>query len=85
MRKRERAQVVELLRCAADHSPDPHRTAPTDQYGFRFNGLLNVWPAEENETAVAAQAAVMETYEQPGDWHRALLEAALRVEQGEWP
>ena len=85
MTKRERAQVVELLRCAADHSPDPHVTAPTDQHGFRFNGLLNVWPSDDNELALIAQAAVMAAYEQPGSWHRSLLEAALRLEEGSYP
>jgi hypothetical protein len=78
MTRRERAQVVELLRCAAD--------------GDRPNGIF---PAMENIGAkympIGADAVDSVSginwggYSDDEQYRAELLEAALRVEQGEWP
>lgn len=83
MTKRERAQVVELLRCGAD--------------AIRMDGLTSarLWVSEiEQSLALLCFGAEMATAESQGLNFYALtddmradlcLEAALRVEQGEWP
>lgn len=87
MTKRQRSQVVELLRCAADERAD----------GIGLNGM---WDAERElgiakPTADRAWDALHST--PPSTLHRVvvgrvdedyradLLEAAARVEEGSWP
>jgi hypothetical protein len=73
--KKQRAEVVELLRCAADR-----------EYGIRttsnwlyFRGLRISFQAEE--------AAMEAWWSVPSrdDHRQACLEAAARVEEGSWP
>lgn len=71
MTKRERAQVVELLRCAADTGSGVMITS------FEFDLSERViWLAYEASGAPAGHWC---------DRPRILLEAAQRVEEGTWP
>ena len=77
--KRERAQVVELLRCAADN------LSPTSR-GAWSNALDDLDVTFEIEMAAThafsdvAQGRSAKNYEEGRSWY---LEAALRVEQGQ--
>jgi hypothetical protein len=78
MTRRQRAQVVELLRCAADRC-DPFDTA----LGFASTAYA---VGTSHEVRYLTCDALVETVGDRGnDWQAACLEAALRVEQGEWP
>ena len=78
MTRRQRAQVVELLRCAADLMiSDPNRWhVAITEAGFD-------WPIQliaiDAENEVDSQACTIERR------HHVLLEAAARVERMEWP
>ncbi len=85
MTKRERAQVVELLRCAADESPGVASIGGgingivRASMGLGLDGWMTYAAGQAYNATVSGQAL---TYED----HRArLLEAARRVEDGEWP
>lgn len=87
MTKKQRAQVVELLRCAADSRPD----------GIGLNGMFDTacwldlsgdkqdaaWLAVNAVPTRAATFCVVGFIDE--EYRRCLLEAALRVERGEWP
>ena len=84
MTKRERAQVVELLRCAADFRDDGS-VWPHDE---KLNGIgaARSWLGlgdEYWERAVDAREAVYADGEM--SYRAACLEAAARVEEGSWP
>ena len=77
MTKRQREQVVELLRCAADDDG-------------RLAGTLAQWPDEltEDQCSVIANAHYETYFQRPFDQRdrvQACLEAAARVEEGVWP
>jgi hypothetical protein len=86
MTEREREQVVELLRCAADGSPDVglngmfgacgRFSAKTTDRGW--DALLSVVENDDRDF-LAVVLPIDERYREQ------LLEAALRVEQGELP
>jgi hypothetical protein len=78
MTKREREQVVELLRCAAD------RNDPLDAIcGFAITGARM---DAKRQTLDDACCALVQTVGESGDdWQRDCLEAAARVEEGSWP
>lgn len=83
MTKRQRGQVVELLRCAADSS-DPRRYQG-------INGLILAamcLRSTDKETELAGKV-YNELHAGPSltwEHYRAnLLEAAQRVEEGSWP
>ena len=83
----QRAQVVKLLRCAADQRPD----------GIGLNGMFDTacWldlAGDKQDAAWDAVNAVptrAKTFAVVGyvdeEYRRVLLEAALRVERKEWP
>ena len=73
--KRQRAEVVELLRCAADRGYGIRTTSAW----LRMHGLEV--SAQVEELAVKAWWAVPSRI----DHTQACLEAAQRVESGEWP
>ena len=84
MTKRQRAQVVELLRCAADLTPDDPCDMLADATGYL--------DAVGEYTQAIAYDAVNDvspyglTHDTTHDEERAnLLEAAARVEEGSWP
>lgn len=88
MNKRERAQVVELLQCAADCCCDrPGDKTITAPY---YEALAAVG-SKHHHVAWLARCAVM--VERFGDtmecgtveYRDVLLEAAARVEEGSWP
>lgn len=87
MTRREREQVVELLRCAADDNAERgglngmFDSASDLGVGSRlhteaWNALMDVQPVAEEPRALRP---VDERY------RRELLEAAARVEEGSWP
>ena len=79
--KRERAQVVELLRCAADLATRTARPiAHAAMYLGYEDGSLAFMRAINARCAVAVAVPV-----QDGVYREQILEAALRVELGEWP
>lgn len=73
MTKRERAQVVELLRCAADNE-DSLRDIEADCDCPRRLTMeaLRAWDVAYRDV-------------NPGEYRRSCLEAAQRVEEGTWP
>lgn len=79
MTERERAQVVELLLCAADENP-VMKPLP--------NGLgaaeVNLMP-DMTIACAAWDAYYAVKTEQPGMYRHELLEAAARVHLHEWP
>lgn len=78
MTKRERAQVVELLRCAADCQQSyraPIAGACCDLYGGLQTNAFDLAHAAKDDVPDLGLE----------DYQTRLLEAALRVEQGEWP
>ena len=88
MTKRQRAQVVELLRCAADTRVD----------GIGLNGMFDGerWASDSKLTTEIAWDAVLSVQEGFNGVRRVigvideryryeLLEAAQRVEEGSWP
>lgn len=79
MTKRERAQVVELLRCAADNtqSDDLPGFAPFTDASMAFAGYGGL--------AWAAVLAVCDPLSREHDDLDTFLEAAARVEEGNWP
>jgi hypothetical protein len=81
MTKRERARVVELLRCAADVDVTEGAMVPITR-ACRALGLDDNcdiwWHARNARIAVDMESLWPEQ-------HTSLLEAALRVEQGDWP
>ena len=88
MTKREREQVVELLRCAADCCCDrPGDKTITSPY---YEALAAVGSANHHLAWLARCAVMTERFgyamecgvEEYGD---ALLEAAARVEEGSYP
>lgn len=94
MTEKERERVVELLRCAAELF---RVGVVTDDSGFHTGGLglarvfVGVSPATWR-AAVEAWESVIDTMQSIADWDYAgwgyadvCLEAALRVEQGEYP
>jgi hypothetical protein len=77
--KRQRAQVVELLKCAADFRKPwsiNGLSDARDAIGVDFSAFL---------TAMDATASVAPGFVTYADMHAGLLEAAARVELGEWP
>lgn len=76
MTKRHRAQVVELLRCAADAGMDGETPVGLLSAGDEFS-------VEVNDLAWDAYYSVRT--EEPGRFRLELLEAAARVEEGSWP
>lgn len=73
MTSRQRAAVVELLRCAADQGPS----------GW---GLTGVYGAADDDATLEIVWRVLNGLELPyGEYRFALLEAAARVEEGRWP
>ncbi len=82
MTKRERARVVELLRCAADNLSPTSKSAWTDA----LDGLDVSLGVEMSATRAFGVVADGRELTRGSDLGRALyLEAALRVELGEWP
>ena len=78
--KKEREQVVELLRCAADMVQREHLP-----FGTACNDLDLSPGCVVIETARDAAIGALNACEGP-DWVTCgYLEAALRVEAGEWP
>jgi hypothetical protein len=91
--KRERARVVELLRCAADHVLRGER--PETAIAITSESMF------DSTLFGAGGAAVSQAYKVEkqvcrewlyGDWvtfdpnrYERLLEAAARVEEGDWP
>ena len=75
MTKRERAQVVELLRCAAD-------LAASEQY---IDDAFDLYSGAAYGLAVSAWVHVICEGERGAGFGCALLEAAARVEEGSWP
>lgn len=78
MTKRQRSQVVELLRCAADGLSPRSRAAWTDA----INALEPSWPVESKATEAffgVLEAGALDDCEK-GRW--TYLEAAARVEEG---
>lgn len=83
MTAKQRAQVCELLRCAADDHP----------MGFGLVGMFGVQQFGKEPQRLAWQC--LNSFEWPAQqwtgtgidegYRHALLEAALRVERGEWP
>lgn len=81
MTKRQRAQVVELLRCTADDGKD----------GGLFNTSFGgEWPTNDDKKAIAVHCYAVharQSVEAEHPWtlsyDETCLEAALRVEQGE--
>lgn len=87
MSKRQRAQVVELLRCAADNSM---RFQWSGLYSTAIElGLLTPWRRLASGVVAWRKATqARQAVHGEGDWlgyGHELLEAALRVEQGDWP
>ena len=74
--KQQRAQVVELLRCAADR--EPISIIPC----FRAADDLGLKHTVVHHAAVHVMSHVTGS---PFDMQARLLEAAQRVEDGEWP
>jgi hypothetical protein len=71
--KRERAQVVELLKCGAD-------VGSLGMASFVMGGDNNIWAY-----AVDAQTEVFRERGWRLNYETACLEAAARVEAGQWP
>lgn len=79
MTKRERAQVVELLRCAADgvdRIAMPFTTA-AEILGLRYMPAYSLAKDAFNATPFVDVTT--------DEWHRRFLEAAARVEEGSYP
>ncbi len=80
MTKRERAQVVELLRCGADgltrlwHSP-----------GWAAANFIGADPSVAALANKAVDAIDPATHVERDDFRTIALEAAARVEEGTWP
>lgn len=99
MTRRQRAQVVELLRCACDpHALTQHYTNLGDAaIGLGLNpGGFNFWNTQSDVELLAMAAAADVVGQELGQAHpiawgcskdfvRAGLEAAARVEEGSWP
>ena len=79
MTRRQRAQVVELLRCAADQL-NVRETAIPIYWAADDLGLLH---SKEHRTALRASG--LRSRDLIGWGQSRLLEAALRVERMEWP
>lgn len=83
MTRRQREQVVELLRCAADFD------GKFDYVGLVAGGFLLDYVDFINPCkptyAIADDVVWSILFDEPVDYQHRLLEAALRVEQGEWP
>lgn len=82
--KKQREQIVALLRCAADverTSGDDGILTAADAFGCK------VWPISLIERAAwQARNDAMDAISDAQDWHAdVLLEAAMRVEEGSWP
>jgi hypothetical protein len=98
MTRRERAQVVELLRCAADNCITNVRESALGDAaraldrcvmpflrsrksdGHWSNLILNDGPIHDGDGSTGDVRLISGT-----GYEFCLLEAALRVEQGEWP
>lgn len=86
MTKRVRAQVVELLRCAADI---PGLATAAVMLGADMIALIDR-TGLYGRAYLALADVQRQTYDSSeiyndGPFRRDLLEAALRVEEGEWP
>jgi hypothetical protein len=81
MTKRERARVVELLRCAADA-----RERGSRQLNGRYRAAEGL-SIPDDLRAIAWNAFRQTSRGEVSDegYRTELLEAALRVERGEWP
>lgn len=90
MTKQQREQVVELLRCAADNEPDDsrlvgmfdaewHLETKNGEYGAAWRALEQVRWAPSDKLMRVTVSPIDERY------RYRLLEAAQRVEDGEWP
>jgi hypothetical protein len=77
MTKRQRAQVVELLRCAADRC-DGLDTL----FAFRPTAREIGNP---NLSYIASDALLATIGDEGDDWQAACLEVAQRVEDHQWP
>lgn len=79
MTKKEREQVVELLRCAADMADIAMIPITRASGALGHDDNSDVWWLARNaRIAVDGESLWPEQ-------RTSLLEAALRVEQGEWP
>lgn len=81
MTRRQRAQVVELLRCAAD-------LQSLASAGYALGYCDGIRPC--SKVYALADEAYTQIHGIPSSWYWArcrgpLLEAAVRVEAGEWP
>lgn len=86
MTKRQRAQVVELLRCAADISATAtdRETAPFILAGAgAHRDIYNVAWRARCDTMRGSLGEVLECGN--NQYAELLLEAAMRVEEGTWP
>lgn len=81
MTKRQRAQVVELLRCAAD------RSSLADA-GYSMGHCDGIHPCARVYAFAARAYETLPDIIHGGGWYsypEALLEAAACVEEGSWP
>lgn len=93
MTKKQRAQVVELLRCAADlgivgNIPCPLTGAAHDLGLMRWTSAIDYERDEVVRIADNAVACTKEIDEEPGSWRgfgERCLEAAQRVAERSWP
>lgn len=79
MTKKEREQVVELLRCAADESVSIMAAANIVE---ERDSAAEV-PATLVIAAIVARNSI--PYRRAGDYWKQCTEAAARVEEGSWP
>lgn len=87
MTKKEREQVVELLRCAADEDPNGGPTGIMDtEDSFDFSTGAVAFDAYRSLVIATGFIAPSSAVTGDGEtfrWH--LLEAAQCVEEGSWP
>lgn len=94
--KKQRAQVVELLRCAADLGINHNQWCPVTEVGHRlgliYYGLRAKDDRHDGLLVIADEAIGLTPFEDnpPGlaSWVHfgfCCLEAAARVEEGSWP
>ena len=88
MTKRERAQVVELLRCAADQCTADSVTAmstASEDLGYVSWDPVYSFAWDVRAAQVGTSPAGMFSFVPAEIYRGELLEAAQRVEDGEWP
>lgn len=86
MTKREREQVVEMLRCAADERPDFGLNGMFDACGRYSDKTINsAWAALLSVARCEARDFVATVLPIDEGYRVQLLEAASRVEERSWP